>query len=137
MTSEPLTKGFYACRRCRGLISTTSVQGACRGCACRLILFVDELGEDDQPLRRRAYVVRRIAGDQGKPRIRSRPQYRHVVGLNDFLPNDFVPESLAVALHQQGVTALEFVEVAEERITMTRDHRIARRASGVSLPYGH
>src|SRR5690242_6996843 len=76
MTSEPLTKGFYACRSCRGLISTTSVQGACRGCACRLILFVDELGEDDQPLRRRAYVVRRIAGDQGKPRIRSRPQYQ-------------------------------------------------------------
>src|SRR5438067_9892685 len=84
-----------------------------------------QLREHNQSLGRRADIVSRVAGDQRKFRVRGSFDHRDVIRLNYPLPNYFVVVLLTIALHDDYVTFVQLVNVAEESVPMGGNHRIA------------
>lgn len=91
----------------------------------KVIFAPHQLGEHNQPLGRRAYVVGRVARDQGKLRVRGLVKNAYIVRHDDLFPGHFVAEDLSFAANLNFIAFGEFVNVAKERVTMSADHRIA------------
>src|ERR1043165_2058612 len=78
-----------------------------------------------QPLRRGANVIRGIAGDQRQLRIVGRLDYADGFRLDDSFSGDSISKRTAAAAHLYLIALVQFIDVAEEGITMSGDDGIA------------
>src|SRR5258708_326216 len=85
-----------------------------------------EFRRNHKSLRRRTNVVDGIAGNQSKPGIVRLLQHREVIRFNYLLTRYLEAQGLSVALDHDAVTFVQFVNVAEECVSMRRDHRVSR-----------
>lgn len=98
-----------------------------------VVAAADQSGKYHQALRRRAYVIGRITGDERQLRIVSLLEHAYIVRLDNTLAGDFEGKDAAVAPDLYLVAFGQFVDVAKESITMAGDYRVAGFAGHGSL----
>src|SRR6516164_1208018 len=85
-------------------------------------LSFGELGENHQPLRGRANVVGRVAGDEGELSVGGRLQHAQVVRFHDLFSGHVEAKTLGSATDDDLVTLIEFKEVSKEGIAVCGDY---------------